>query len=104
MYFTTKFVTLIRGGLIGLLFEKALERNPKDTGEAVSSTITLLNSDTERINLGLQQIHNTYACLIEIGISAWLLARQLGLATIGSVLFCFCELSPAKPILLMVLN
>ncbi|KUL87427.1 hypothetical protein ZTR_04653 [Talaromyces verruculosus] len=25
MYFTTKFVTLIRGGLIGLLFEKALE-------------------------------------------------------------------------------
>lgn len=91
MYFTTKFVTVIRGGLIGLLFEKALERNPKDTGEAVSSTITLLNSDTERINLGLQQIHNTYACLVEIGISTWLLARQLGLATIGSVLFCFCE-------------
>lgn len=91
MYFTTKFITLIRGGLIGLLFEKALELNPKDTGEAVSSTITLLNSDTERINLGLQQIHNAYACLIEIGISAWLLARQLGLATVGSVLFCFCK-------------
>lgn len=91
MYFTTKFITLIRGGLIGLLFEKVLERNPKDTVEAVSSTITLLNSDTERINLGLQQVHNTYACLIEIGISAWLLGRQLGLATVGSVLFCFCE-------------
>lgn len=76
---------------MSLLFDKALSRHPKATEESVSSAITLLNSDTERITLGLQQIHNSWACLIEVGISTWLLARQLGLATIASVLFCFCE-------------
>lgn len=76
---------------MSLLFDKALYGKPKDDAESVSSTITLLNSDMERIYLGLLQMHNTWACLIQVGVSTWLLARLLGLSAIACLLFCVCK-------------
>jgi hypothetical protein len=91
MNFTIRFITLIRGSLVALLFNKALYGKPTDNEESVSSTITLLNSDMERIYLGMLQMHNTWACVIEVGISTWLLARLLGLSAIACLLFCVCK-------------
>jgi ATP-binding cassette, subfamily C (CFTR/MRP), member 1 len=87
MYYTIQFLTLTRGSLVALLFDKALYGNSKASGDSVSATITLLNSDMERINLGVQQMHNTWACIIEVGISTWLLARQLGISALACLLF-----------------
>lgn len=88
MNFTIRFITLVRGSLVTLLFDKALYGKSNDNEESVSSTITLLNSDMERIYLGVLQMHNTWACVIEVGISTWLLARLLGLSAIACLLFC----------------
>lgn len=91
MNFTVRFITSTRGSLVALLFNKALYSKPTDEEKSVSSTITLLNSDMERLYFGMLQMHNTWACVIEIGISTWLLARLLGLSAIACVLFCVCK-------------
>jgi len=67
---------MIRGGLVSKIFQKTTELSLGAI--EVESTVTLMNTDIERISVGLQMVHDLWANLIEIGLATYLLHRQLG--------------------------
>ncbi|GAB1735972.1 hypothetical protein NU219Hw_g6029t1 [Hortaea werneckii] len=69
-------ITMIRGLLIGAICEKSL-RLPDDEANK-QSAITLISADTERINLGLRNMHEVWANIIELAVAIYLLQREVG--------------------------
>lgn len=60
-----------------------------------SAALTLMSTDIERIRLGLRNLHEFWASLIQAAIAGWLLYTRLGIvfvAPIGLVLVCFAGL------------
>ncbi|KAK6427646.1 hypothetical protein LTR95_015955, partial [Oleoguttula sp. CCFEE 5521] len=78
LYQSTRFTTRLRGGLIGLIYERALATTTSENGEITA--IALMSTDVERISRSLTFVHDLWGSVIDIGIATWLLARQLGLA------------------------
>lgn len=57
-----------------------------------SAALTLMSTDIERIRMGLRNLHEFWACLVQAAIAGWLLYTRLGIvfvAPIGLVLVCF---------------
>ncbi|KAJ5364163.1 P-loop containing nucleoside triphosphate hydrolase protein [Penicillium cataractarum] len=81
---TCRLVTMVRGSLVTLIFNKTLRMSTSAVTDA--SAVTLMSTDIERIGSGIRQIHETYSNFLEVAISLWLLARLLKLATIASTL------------------
>ena len=77
-HMTYRVVTMMRGGLISLLFNKATHLSL--TSVEPSSALTLMSADIERITQGMQVGHEIWANMIEIGVAIYLLERQLGAA------------------------
>ncbi|KAH8701351.1 P-loop containing nucleoside triphosphate hydrolase protein [Phaeosphaeriaceae sp. PMI808] len=73
-------ITMIRGGVISLLYKKAGSTSLLNVDPSVS--VTLMSADIERIVLGVQSMHEIWANAIEISIAIYLLKRQLGIACI----------------------
>ncbi|KAI7461939.1 multidrug resistance-like protein [Hortaea werneckii] len=69
-------ITIIRGLLIGVICEKSLQL-PNDEASK-QSAITLISADTERINLGLRNMHEVWANVIELAVAIYLLQREVG--------------------------
>ncbi|KAK6438978.1 hypothetical protein LTR95_004823 [Oleoguttula sp. CCFEE 5521] len=84
LYQSTRFTTRLRGGLIGLIYERALATTTAEGGEITA--IALMSTDVERITRSLTFVHDLWGSLIDIGIATWLLARQLGLASIAPII------------------
>ncbi|KAH9869491.1 hypothetical protein IAQ61_006697 [Plenodomus lingam] len=78
MHFTFRFITMIRGGLISMLYSKATEVALVDVDTA--SSITLMSADVERIVTGMETGHELWANTLEIALAMYLLERQLGVA------------------------
>ncbi|CEO58361.1 Putative ABC transporter [Penicillium brasilianum] len=60
-----------------------------------SAALTLISTDMERIRMGLCFVHETLASIIQAGLAAWLLHRQVGVvfvAPIGVVVVYFVGL------------
>lgn len=81
-----QLMTMIRGGLVALIFEKTLglEAAKAREGDAVS----LMSADIEGIEPGIELIHEIWASVIELGIALYLLQMQVGAA-------CFFVVIPA---------
>ncbi|KAI6987909.1 P-loop containing nucleoside triphosphate hydrolase protein [Hortaea werneckii] len=69
-------ITMIRGLLIGGICEKSLQLPNDETSK--QSAITLISADTERINLGLRNMHEVWANVIELAVAIYLLQREVG--------------------------
>ncbi|KAI8938151.1 hypothetical protein NX059_005817 [Plenodomus lindquistii] len=78
MHLTFRFITMIRGGLISMLYSKATEVAIVDVDAA--SSITLMSADVERIVTGMETGHEIWANTLEIALAMYLLERQLGVA------------------------
>ena len=74
-------ITMLRGGLISMIYAKTLDLDITAVEE--SSSMTLMSSDIERITESLRFMHDTWASIIEIGIAIFLLQRSVGLACIA---------------------
>lgn len=48
-----------------------------------NNSVTLMSADVERIVNGLRTIHDIWANFIQIAIAAWLLEKQVGVATVA---------------------
>jgi ABC-type bacteriocin/lantibiotic exporter with double-glycine peptidase domain len=60
-----------------------------------SAALTLMSTDMERIRMGLRSVHEAWASVIQAGLAAWMLYRQLGVvfvAPVGVVVVCFVGL------------
>ncbi|KAI7337080.1 multidrug resistance-like protein [Hortaea werneckii] len=73
-------ITMIRGLLIGAICGKSLQLPNDETSK--QSAITLISADTERINLGLRNMHEVWATIIELAVAIYLLQRVVGVIAI----------------------
>lgn len=85
-----RLITMIRGTLISQIFDHTLKLSTSSLNE--SKAVTLMSSDIERIGTGLRNVHEIWACIIEIALAMWLLQGQLGISIIatGLVTLCVC--------------
>lgn len=79
-HLTYRATTMVRGGLISMLYRKATHLSLKDADPA--SSVTLMSADIERIVQGWQSMHEIWSNMIEIAIAIYLLERQLGVACV----------------------
>ncbi|KAK2853332.1 hypothetical protein FQN49_005174 [Arthroderma sp. PD_2] len=79
-HLTYRAITMVRGGLISMLYRKATDVNIQDVDPA--SSMTLMSADIERIVQGWQSMHELWAAAAEVGIAIFLLQKQLGVACV----------------------
>ncbi|OAR00619.1 hypothetical protein LLEC1_02971 [Akanthomyces lecanii] len=72
-------VTMIRGGLVVVLFDKLLllAENPS----VESRAMTLMFSDTQRVMTAMNYFHELWAGVFDAAIATWLLYRKTGAAS-----------------------
>ena len=69
-------ITMFRGSLVSLIYCRTLDLRTGVYDE--SAAVTLMSTDIDRIESSLEDIHETWANIIEIGLGLWLLERQVG--------------------------
>jgi hypothetical protein len=82
-YQTTRFITRVKGGLLGLIYQETIKARTADLEE--TTAIALMGTDVERIGQNFRSIHEIWASVIEIGVAIWLLERQVYLASLAPV-------------------
>ena len=77
-HLTYRAITMARGGLISMMFDKVplVQANAADP----ASSLTLMSADIERITNGWTTMHECWANVIEVALAIYLLERQLGVA------------------------
>ncbi|KAJ6446709.1 Canalicular multispecific organic anion transporter 2 [Purpureocillium lavendulum] len=75
---TYRLLTMFRGSLIAMIFDKTLRIDSSAVQDA--EAITLMSADIDRIASSMPLIHELYGSFIETGIALYLLYRLLGLA------------------------
>lgn len=87
-HLTFRAITMVRGQLISLLFDKATSMSM--TVADPTAVLTLMSADIERIDMGWRTAHEVWANLVEIGVAAFLLERQLGVACVVPIGIAIC--------------
>lgn len=77
-------VVMVRGALILLIYDHTLSLNI--SAPSKSDALTLINADIERIGSGLRSLHETWASILEIGLSLWLLDIKIGVSTVAAAM------------------
>lgn len=76
-------ITMIRGGLIYMIYGKMIDLKVGNVNE--SAAMTLMSTDVEQIANSLQFVNDIWANLIQVILATWLLERQLGVACVAPV-------------------
>ncbi|RMJ01545.1 hypothetical protein CDV36_015712 [Fusarium kuroshium] len=87
-HLTYRAITMARGQLITMLYDKATDINI--TAADPTAALTLMSADIERIDTGWRTAHDVWANLVEIAVAVYLLERQLGvvcLIPVGAAIF-----------------
>ena len=74
---------MMRGVLISSIFSKTLKLSTDADSE--SRAMTLMIADVEGIVGSLKHLNEVWASLIETALAAWLLERQVGLASLSMI-------------------
>ena len=74
-------LTIKRGSLVAVIYDKTLKLNTNDYTE--NAALTLMSTDVERIAVSLQ---NIWASVVDVSIAIYLLQKQIGVACITPVL------------------
>jgi ABC-type multidrug transport system fused ATPase/permease subunit len=77
-HMTFRFVTSVRGSLIGIIYYKTVNLSITALDESVA--VTLMSSDVQTICTGFQLINDLWGVPIELAIVIYLLTQQLGVA------------------------
>ncbi|KAF2020289.1 ABC transporter [Aaosphaeria arxii CBS 175.79] len=77
-HFTYRFITMMRGGMISMLYNKATEVTL--SGVDTASSLTLMSADIERVVTGMQTAHELWSNTAEVVLAIYLLSIQLGAA------------------------
>ncbi|RFU31112.1 hypothetical protein B7463_g5220, partial [Scytalidium lignicola] len=76
-------ITMIRGGMIYLIYNKMIDLKIGNVSE--SAAMTLMSTDVEQIARVLQTSTDLWANLLQIGAAVVLLERQLGIASVTPI-------------------
>ncbi|KAG4438100.1 hypothetical protein IFR05_006421 [Cadophora sp. M221] len=77
-HMTYRFVTAVRGGLVGIVYRKTVDLSITALDE--SAAITLMSNDAETICTGFETLHEIWAVPVELGVAVYLLQRELGIS------------------------
>ncbi|EAW07798.1 putative ABC multidrug transporter [Aspergillus clavatus NRRL 1] len=77
-HLTYRAITMVRGAIVSMIYNKASRLSVKDADPAAS--LTLMSADVERIVQGWQTIHDIWGNAAEIALAIYLLETQLGVA------------------------
>ncbi|OBT64152.1 hypothetical protein VE03_06254 [Pseudogymnoascus sp. 23342-1-I1] len=77
---TYRLLTLFRGSIIALVFDKTLRINSSAVENA--EAITLMSADIDRIGSSMTLVHEIYASFIDGALAIYLLYRLLGIAVL----------------------
>lgn len=96
---TYRTISMIRAGLVSIIYNKTGALSLKDVDPAAS--MTLMSADIERIVQGFQTMHEIWSNAIEVGVAIYLLERQLGVACVVPVAVSIREFlfrpAPSRP-------
>lgn len=87
---------MVRGMLVSAIYEKSLKLSILSVDG--KDAITLANTDVDRISNGMQNMHEIWANVIELGFAVYLLQIQIGVACIAPVALAIGETSFHKPL------
>ncbi|PLB43887.1 ABC multidrug transporter [Aspergillus steynii IBT 23096] len=82
-HLTYRVITMVRGGVVSMVYKKASTLSVKDADPAAS--LTLMSADIERIVQGWQTIHDIWGNTLEIALAIFLLERELGISCVVPV-------------------
>lgn len=85
---TYRAITMLRGGLVSIIYRKATGLSMTDADPA--NSVTLMSADVERIVQGWSTITDMWGNPLEIGLAIFLLQQELGTAVavnVGVMLF-----------------
>lgn len=91
-HMTYRVLTMFRGSLITLIFDKTLRLSASAVSDA--EAITLMSADIDRIGLCMRIIHDSYASIVELALSLWFLYRFLGIAVVPPTVFIVRKYNP----------
>lgn len=74
---------MIRGALTSLIYISALKADAVASGGQNTAALTLVGPDVMNISGAFESLHEIWANPIEIVLSIWLLARELGAGAVG---------------------
>ncbi|CAI7570859.1 unnamed protein product [Penicillium viridicatum] len=93
---TYRVITMVRGSLVTLIFNKTLRMSTTVISD--TAAITLMSTDIERIGSGLQEMHELYSNFTEVALALWLLARMLNVAIIAPTVVVLVCLAAGVPL------
>ncbi|KAH8196670.1 hypothetical protein TruAng_009167 [Truncatella angustata] len=76
---TARAITAIRADLVSMIHNHSLKLSASSSAQ--DSASTLMSADVERFVTGSRNMHECWACIIELALGLWLLERQIGVAT-----------------------
>lgn len=82
-HMTYRGITMVRGILVTMLYNKASSLRSNETNP--TNSLTLMSADVERITQGWQTMHEIWANSAEIALAIYLLDRQLGISCVVPV-------------------
>lgn len=80
---------MIRGALISLLHEHALEARGVDEGEDQGRVVTLMSNDVSNVESAGSMAHEAWAQFVEVLIGTFLLSREVGWLWLVPIVFIF---------------
>ncbi|KAF3491610.1 Cyclic peptide transporter [Arthroderma uncinatum] len=93
---TYRVITMVRGSLSTMIFQKTLRVECSATSDSIA--ITHLNADVEWVSSGLLDLHEFYSSILEASLALWLLARLLQMAMVASAVFILICLAAGIPL------
>ncbi|KAI0124124.1 P-loop containing nucleoside triphosphate hydrolase protein [Xylariales sp. AK1849] len=90
---TARAITAIRADLVSKIYGHSLRLSASSSAQDAAST--LMSADVERFAAGSRNMHECWACIIELGLGLWILEQQLGVATaaVGGLTITFVGLT-----------
>lgn len=77
---TYQLLTMYRGALVSLVFQKTMDLDPSTVRE--SAPVTLMSTDVEGIALGGTSIHDIWASFLELPVALYLLYTHVGIPSL----------------------
>ncbi|KJZ71929.1 hypothetical protein HIM_08685 [Hirsutella minnesotensis 3608] len=84
-HLTYRMITMLRGVLVSAIFKKSLRLRQSDKANE-SAAVTLMSTDIDGIEGGLDQFHDIWASVLELALGVYLLATIVGGASFLVVL------------------
>ncbi|KAF4929096.1 ABC transporter atnG [Colletotrichum viniferum] len=89
---THRTAAMLRGSTTALIYQKALRLDLTSPNVSPAGALTLVGTDSEQISQGVNQLHEIWGGLVEIGIGIYLIYRQLGAACAMPVALVFATI------------